>query len=67
MAKLTAIELFVKDHLTYVNRSAGEIEYEYEGCNYEEGFANDNPLLGIRAAIKRIKEWSSEDKQPNDR
>lgn len=54
MSKLTKIEEFVKEHLVYVNRSAGEITYNYEGDNYEEGF-HLNPLTAIRAAIRRIE------------
>lgn len=55
--KLT-IELFVKDHLIYINRSAGEIEFMFEGNRYGQGFS-DNPLIAIRAAIKRIEKWKS--------
>jgi hypothetical protein len=50
---LTEIEIFVREHLTYINHSAGEISYVFEGDNYEEGFSS-NPLIAIRAAIKRI-------------
>lgn len=61
MAKLTEIEKFVKDHLVYVNRSAGEITYDFDGDQIEQGFAHDNPLLGIRAAIKQVKQWRKGD------
>lgn len=53
---LTPIEMFVKEHLTHINLVGGEIEYSYNGDNYEEGFV-DNPLVAIRMAIRRIEAW----------
>lgn len=50
---MTELE-FVRDHLTYINRTAGVIEYIRDGDNYEDGFHED-PLEGIRAAIKSIR------------
>ena len=51
---------FIKNKLTYINRSAGSIDYvDKNGCNMEEGFGDDvyeainNAILSERK-IKEI-------------
>ncbi len=49
---------FIKENLNYINRSSGTIEYTIypSGNNMEQGFPRGDVVLGIRAAMVRIKE-----------
>lgn len=45
------VKLFIQDNLTFINRSAGCIDYvDKNGCNMEEGFSKD-PYEAINKAI----------------
>ena len=45
------VKSFIQNNLTFINRSAGEIEYvNKNGDNYDEGF-NENVYEAINAAI----------------
>ena len=54
------VKAFIQDNLTYINRSAGEIEWvDKNGCNMSEGFSRDvytaiNKAILVERKIDRV-------------